>query len=355
MTTEHPAAARAEALVDLGRYDEAKSVLGARLREEPEDLRAWLELARCHLAADEDDKAVEVTGQAMRLAPEDYATLHMRARALRAVGRMAETGALLREAIRVDPHRWRAYGTLAEIQPWLPDGDVREGLRLAHEGVRLGPDEPRAYESLYKAALLAGDHACAERTLNALRALDPANSLAVVMQADRAANRPGVKASAAADLYADALGTVPDSPWLRGALDRATYRMLRGTRWPALVCLAAAGVMTDLFPTDGGVPRDLPVPPGNRLWVLGCMGAVWGFGAWRRYRGMRGGVRLNVRSLVRRDRWARVVLGQAAWATLCALLISQLPWTDRTVPQLLFWAGLAPTLATIWFDRDRTG
>ncbi|MGW7552647.1 tetratricopeptide repeat protein [Streptomyces rimosus] len=350
---QHPMVARAEALVDLGRYDEAKSVLASRLQEDPQDLWALLELARCHLAGKETDQAVEVTGQALTLAPQDYATLHMRARALRQASRMEETGAVLREAIRVDPLRWTAYGTLAEIQPWLSDGDRQEGLRLGLEAVRLAPEEPRAYESLYKAALIANDQECARQTLVTLRQLDPTNSLAVVMQTDSAANAPGVKAAQAADLYADALGTLPDSDWLRSGLDAATYRLLRGTRWLALLCVAAAGAMLDIFPEEGKVPRELPVSLGQRLWMLVPMAALWGFGALLRYRRLRTGVQLNVRSLIRRGRWARVVLAQAVWAMLCALLISQVPWSERTVPQVLFWAGIVPTLATVLFDRKK--
>lgn len=38
---------------------------------------------------------------------------------------------------------------------------------------------------------------------------------------------------------------------------------------------------------------------------------------------------------------------------LMALLIIQIPWMDRTVPTVLFWAGLIPTAATIWFDRRK--
>jgi hypothetical protein len=38
---------------------------------------------------------------------------------------------------------------------------------------------------------------------------------------------------------------------------------------------------------------------------------------------------------------------------MCALLITGIPWTDRPVPGILFWAGLAPTLATVWFDRRK--
>jgi hypothetical protein len=40
---------------------------------------------------------------------------------------------------------------------------------------------------------------------------------------------------------------------------------------------------------------------------------------------------------------------------VCALLITQIPWTERTVPQVLFWAGLLATVATMWFDRGKDG
>ncbi|MFM9557912.1 hypothetical protein ACKI19_37265 [Streptomyces caniscabiei] len=85
------------------------------------------------------------------------------------------------------------------------------------------------------------------------------------------------------------------------------------------------------------------------------MAAIWALGALLRYRRLRNGIRINLRSLIRRRRWPRIVLAQAAWAMLCALLIAQLPWSDRTVPQILFWTGLLPTAATILFDRKRRG
>jgi hypothetical protein len=48
-------------------------------------------------------------------------------------------------------------------------------------------------------------------------------------------------------------------------------------------------------------------------------------------------------------------MAQAAWAMVCALLITEVPWEQRQVPQVLFWAGLVPTFATVWFDRKKTG
>jgi hypothetical protein len=44
-------------------------------------------------------------------------------------------------------------------------------------------------------------------------------------------------------------------------------------------------------------------------------------------------------------------LAQAAWAMLCALLIVQVPWSERTAPLVIFWVGLV----TMWFDRRKAG
>ncbi|MFE1775088.1 hypothetical protein [Streptomyces sp. NPDC059008] len=125
-------------------------------------------------------------------------------------------------------------------------------------------------------------------------------------------------------------------------------------RWLALLCVGFAGTAMDLFAVEGKVQRELPLPLGQRLWFLVVATAIWLVGALLRYRRRRAGVQLNVRSLIRRRRWPRIVLAQAAWAMLCALLIAEVPWTDRLLPQVLFWAGLAPTLGTVWFDRNKT-
>ena len=162
-----------------------------------------------------------------------------------------------------------------------------------------------------------------------------------------------MKAGQAATFYADALATMPGSAPMRKGLDHASYRLLRGIRWLALICLALAATGIDLFPTDGETQRALPLALGQRLWDLGPMTAIWALGALLRYRRLRAGTRVNLHSLVQRRTWPRAVLAQAAWAMFMALLIIQFTWTDRTVPTVLFWAGLLPTAATIWFDRKK--
>ncbi|MFJ3923137.1 tetratricopeptide repeat protein [Streptomyces sp. NPDC090022] len=356
--TLHPAVEQADALLELKRYDQARALLARRLAEDPEDVRAWVKLGRCELGTDNPEQALVALDEAVRIAPEDTGALHMRAHALRHAThldfteRHRQAEDCLREVLRLEPEAGYAHALLGELLTFTP-GRGEEAMAHAREAVRLDPESVAAYTALWTASCAVSDQETFYWALEQVARLDPTDGRAVALLSGREAARPGTTAARAAEVYADALAVIPDSPGMRRGLDAATYRLLRGVRWLALACLAAAGVMIDAFPEAGRAVRELPVPLGNRLWVLVVMGAIWGFGAWRRYRGLRAGVRLNVWSLVGRSGWARIVVGQAAWATLCALLISQVPWTERLVPQVLFWAGLLPTLATLWFDRAK--
>lgn len=369
----HPATERADLLIDLKRYDEARELLSRRLAEDPQDVRAWVKLARSHLGDQQDGaKALEATERALALDPEDIGALVMHAHALRAAGRFLETEGVLREVIRVAPDHWHGYALLAN---WLwrirairsgqanggqvrredQDAGLREAGELAQAAIRLGPEEVFAYEVAWLIADMSGDRTAADQLDEAILRIEPQHEQALARRTKRAATAPGVKAAEAATLYADALASAPDSAPMQRGLDEASYRLLRGVRWLALLCLALAGVGVGLFAAEGETPRELPLPLGQRLWDLVPMAVVWALGALLRYRRLRAGVRVNLRSLVRRRAWPRIVLGQAAWAMLCALLITQIPWTERTVPQVLFWAGLVPAVATMWFDRKKTG
>lgn len=349
---------RADALIDVGRYDEAAALLGRRLAEAPDDVRAWTKLARCRLAAKEPEQALSAVEEALKRAPEDINALYTHAQVLRRADhldveeRWQKAESSLRTALRVDPGNSPVHASLGEFLIRYPHRRA-EALALAREAVRLDPEDVRAYEALWITAAAASDTETYNWALRQVLRVEPTNGRALMLVSGQEAHRPGTTAGRAAEIFADALAVHPNSPGLQRDLDRATYRLLRGVRWLALLCLAAAGAMIDLFPTEGEAVRELPVPLGNRLWVLCVMAAIWGFGAWRRYRRLRAGVRMNVRSLIRRGKWARIVLAQASWTMLCALLISLPPWTSHTVPQMLFWAGLLPPLSTIWFDRRK--
>ncbi|MFF8717487.1 tetratricopeptide repeat protein [Streptomyces sp. NPDC015184] len=374
MTTPlHPAVERAGLLIDRKRYEEARELLARQLAEDPEDIRAWVELARSHLGDQENGtKALEATERALALDAENIWALLTHARALRAGGRFPETEGVLREVIRLAPDYWYSYALLADWLwriRWLGSvrtkGDragredfmaaLREADLIARQAIRLGPEEVYAYEVAWRIADMAADRSAADQLDQAILRLDPQHEEALARHTERAATGPGVRAAKAATLYADALASAPGSAPMQRGLDEASHRLLRGVRWLALLCLALAAVGIDLFATGAESQKELPLSPGQRLWDLVPMAAVWALGALLRYRRLRAGTRVNLHSLIRRRTWPRVVLGQAAWAMLCALLITQIPWTQRTVPLVLFWAGLVPTAATMWFDRRKTG
>jgi tetratricopeptide (TPR) repeat protein len=367
----HPAIEQAQALIELERYDQAQALLGRRLAEDPGDVRAWVKIGYCHLNTDRPVQALEAADEALRLAPEEYGALRLRAQAMVRDNGWLKVQPVLRELIRIAPHDPFAYAMLADAvwraalvryakesgaaQMSTTDVDrvSGEAAELAMEALRLGPEDIYAHEIAHRIASMAGNGTVSDQLDEAILRIDPTHAEALARQTKKAAEAPGVGATEAAGLYADALAAEPDSPSMRQQLDHATYRLLRGTRWLALLCVALAGVMIDLFPTEGEAARELPVSVGQRLWCLVVMAAIWAFGAWRRYRRLRSGIQLNVHSLIRRGGWPRIVVAQAAWAMMCALLITGIPWTDRPVPGILFWAGLAPTLATVWFDRRK--
>ena len=371
MSTLHPSLERADGLIDLKRYNEAEALLSRRLAEEPNDIRAWAKLARCLLGTEQGQKALEATDEALKLDAEDLGALIMRSHALRAIsGRTMEAEGVLREVVRLAPDYGHGYALLADIvwrrslvrhgqanggqiKAHEMSGLLEEAADLVKEALRLSPEDIDGYEIAWQIADLAGNRTVADQLDNAILQLDHNHPHALARQTEKAASAPGVKAVQAATLYADALTAVPEQTSLHRSLDHASYRLLRGIRWLALLCLALAAAMLDLVVTEGEVPRELPVPLGQRLWVLVPMTAIWLLGALLRYRRLRTGTQINLHSVIRRRRWPRIVLAQAGWAMLCALLIAQVPWAERPMPQVLFCVGLLPTAATIWFDRKK--
>ncbi|MFI5986052.1 tetratricopeptide repeat protein [Streptomyces sp. NPDC051555] len=350
-----PLAEQGVALVDAGRADRALEVLGRRLAEDPEDLFARVWFARAHFQLRHYQAAYEAAADVLVRDPEHYDAHFVRSFCLRRVGRYADALDVMERAVRIDPDNWLARTGRAEllmlVDPRRPD----EAWEEARAAARLGPEERYVCEVLLYVATETGREEAAEQARRTLLGMDPANAFAVPYLARREADKPGTSAARAADTFAAALAAVPGSADLRAGLDAAVYRMLRGTRWLALACLAVAAVALDVFPTEGEEPKALPLPIGMRLWALVLMSAVWGFGAWRRYRRMRVGARLSVRPLIAREPWARVVSAQAAWATLAAVLLAVVPWTERGVPQLVFWTGLVPALVTVVHDRKKIG
>lgn len=352
MTTSHPLTEQAYALHSLGRHDEAKALLARRLAEDPDDGRAWVQLARCHLSLREYAEVITTTGEALRADPEDWDALIVRTYGLRRTSRRDEALAAAREAVRLAPESSSAHVALSEaVMAWQERWP--EAFAVAEQAVRLGPEYTGAYYGLWKASLVVGRADARDFAIRQTLRLDPEDPWALEEFANMQNAAKDVRLPAKASAYADALTADPGSALLRAKLDLTVFRMLRGTRWLAVLSLCIAGVSIDLFPTEGEAPRELPLSLGTRLYAIALMAVAWGLGALLRYRRLRNGIRLTLRSLLRRMFWARLVLAQAVWGTLLAVVMALVPWSERGIPQVLFWTGLIPVLLTIWFDRPR--
>ncbi|USA00563.1 tetratricopeptide repeat protein [Streptomyces lydicamycinicus] len=216
MTTLHPAVEQALALVDFKRYDQARALLSQHLVEDPGDTRAWIELGYCHLKMQQPEQALEAADEALKIAPEDFYVLILRAKALtsgpNSSWRAAEP--VLREAVRADPQHWYGYTMLADAvcrmsmvryfqangsrkpEPHEVDLVYREAADLASEALRLGPEEVYAHEIAHQIATFSGDIARADQLERAILRLDPTHTEALAAQTRRAAEAPGVKAPA---------------------------------------------------------------------------------------------------------------------------------------------------------------
>lgn len=90
-----------EALRQLGRKEEARSVFDAALTKHPGNSELEARLGCVHLDADEPGKAIELLTRARRLRPRDPEVLTYLARALLRVGRVEEAEAQLARALLV--------------------------------------------------------------------------------------------------------------------------------------------------------------------------------------------------------------------------------------------------------------
>lgn len=347
--TEHPLTAQAAALIELGKFDKAKELLARRLAGNPDDGLAWVRMALCHNSTSDFEEALHASQEALRRDPEDFSAHRFRSFALRRLARSEESVAAAREAVRVLPDHWAGYVALSEALIYPPDR-WPQAYEAAVTAVRLGPEEIKTHYALWKASLALGRSDVCQQAVREILRIDPSNAWALQELATRKAHSKDAKLPEVAQGYVQALAAAPGNQGMRRGLEGALFRMVRGTRWLALLCLLIAAVTARVFPT-GDDPTALPAPLDTRLYALVLMAAVWALGAWRAYRKLPQGAKLGVWSLVRREFWVKVSLYEAVWSTVCAVLIVTVPWTDRMILQVLTHAGWVPPLITIWFER----
>jgi Flp pilus assembly protein TadD len=166
--------ARASAMLDVRRYDEASELLARIVAAEPESSRAWCLMARAHLGADRYAEAVEVANRAIALDPSDEWPHRLASNALVHLGNFSDALRAAYEACRLAPSYWQTHVCVAQAALAAQRLDV--ATDAAARARALAPNEPDVHFLSGKVSLVRGDLADAREHQERALALDPAHS-----------------------------------------------------------------------------------------------------------------------------------------------------------------------------------
>jgi tetratricopeptide (TPR) repeat protein len=166
--------ARAATMLDLGRYDEASTLLARLVSAEPDSSRAWCLFARAHLGADRFTEAVEAANRAAVIEPAEEWPHRLASNALMHLGNHGEALRAAAESRRLAPGYWQTHVCVAQAA--LAAGQPSTAAGAATEARKLAPNEPDVHFLSGKVALARGELDEARGHQERALALDPAHS-----------------------------------------------------------------------------------------------------------------------------------------------------------------------------------
>jgi tetratricopeptide (TPR) repeat protein len=166
--------ARAATMLDLGRYEEASTLLARLVSTEPGSGRAWCLFARAHLGADRFAEAVEAANRAAAIEPAEEWPHRLASNALMHLGHHGEALRAAAESRRLAPSYWQTHVCVAQAA--LAAGQPAIAATAAAEARKLAPNEPDVHFLSGKVALARGDLDGARSHQERALALDPAHS-----------------------------------------------------------------------------------------------------------------------------------------------------------------------------------
>lgn len=256
---------RARELKARRRYDAAREVLQAALRENPDDLKLKASLADLHYRLGQPRRALALAGQILRQDPNDPRALVVMGNALLARGKPGEALEYFKLALAVAPTDY-LFGRIARCQ--LELGQPPAALESLNRAEAFGPPSPRLLALRARAYRLLGEGEAERQELLRAARQAPADAAgffqAVWPLLEELAPRPaatvsaqlrdspGQQANAHLLLFeAEALLRSRDR---RGAAERLAA--LRAAGPPAAVRPAVDRLAARLEPTAADGPRD---------------------------------------------------------------------------------------------------
>jgi tetratricopeptide (TPR) repeat protein len=166
--------ARASAMLDVRRYDEATSLLAQLVAAEPESSRAWCLMARAHLGTSRFTDALAAANRAVVLDPGDEWPHRLASNALVHTGQAADALRAAEQACRLAPHFWQTHVCVAQAA--LAGYRLDVANAAAGQARALAPNEPDVHFLSGKVSLAGGALASAKEHQERALALDPTHS-----------------------------------------------------------------------------------------------------------------------------------------------------------------------------------
>jgi tetratricopeptide (TPR) repeat protein len=166
--------ARAATMLDLGRYDEASSLLARVVAAEPASGRAWCLFARAHLGAGRYQAAVDAANRAAAIDPGEEWPHRLASNALMHLGNHGEALRAAAESRRLASAYWQTHVCVAQAA--LAAAQHTTASAAAAEARKLAPNEPDVHFLSGKVALARGDLEGARSHQEQALALDPTHS-----------------------------------------------------------------------------------------------------------------------------------------------------------------------------------
>jgi tetratricopeptide (TPR) repeat protein len=216
--------AAAEALLSVGRPEQARQRISDYLAGHPDDARALRLVARCHEATDEYPQMLAAARAAVAAEAHSYPGHILLTSALIHMNRHADAVGAAEVAIRLHPHGWRGHLLSGVAQCAL--GRRRTGMAAIGQAVTLAPEEPHVH---YVQGLLrhsTGNRLAARRAYRWALRLDPQHA-----GAQRGLGQLALAAGRLGDAVAHFSGAAavePGSPGASAGLVRA-FLGLTGT------------------------------------------------------------------------------------------------------------------------------
>ncbi|GAA0634363.1 hypothetical protein GCM10010174_64880 [Kutzneria viridogrisea] len=168
---------RAQALIDLGRHEQAVQVLIEHLGGQPYDVQALNLLALAHLKSGNNHAALEAANSSAALTPDHEWPHRLRSVALAALGAGPDALAAAELAVSLAPHVSLTHANLATVLTTL--GRPQDALAPANTAIGLAPNVADRHVQLARISLALKDLATARAAAQRAVQLEPDNAEAV--------------------------------------------------------------------------------------------------------------------------------------------------------------------------------